>query len=873
MRSGSTVSIIRDPVDPVAAAPPVHWAVGQVQAALKARGVPVRLQERFGEAPAAEPCLWASGPTDRAREVLAATGLAVPADAESSVLASGDVSGRSLILACGGGVRGLVYALLEVADRVVHARNTLVALDIREPLVECPANRVRSVARIFASDVEDRPWYADRSFWTRYLSMLTAQRFNRFSLTLGLGYDFLREVSDSYFHFAYPFLVTVPGYNVRALGLPEAEREHNLAMLRFISDAAAERGLHFQLGLWTHGYAWADNPGVNYVIEGLTPENHAAYCRDALRRLLQACPAIQGVTFRIHGESGVPEGTYAFWKTVFEGIVECGRRVEIDLHPKGIDQAMIDIALETGMPVNLSPKYWAEHMGLPYHQAAIRTQELPPPDKPDQGFFGKSGGSRRFLRYGYGDLLAEDRRYGVLHRLWPGTQRLLLWGDPAWAAAYSRASAFCGSVGMEICEPLSFKGRKGSGLPGGRDAYADSAMRVPGDDWEKYRYTYRLWGRLLYNPEADSHVWRRSLDHEFGSGGMEAGAALAHASRILPLVTTAHLPSAANNGFWPEVYTNMPVVDAERPHPYHDTPTPKHFGTVSPLDPELFSPVEDFVEDLLSGEPGGRYNPLEVAQWLEDLAAQAGRHLAAAQRQVDDPDEPSFRRLAVDVAIQSGLGHFFAGKLRAAVLYALYERTSNPTALQEALQAYQAARAAWAGLSAVATGVYVEDITFGRVAHLRGHWADRLAAIDQDIADMGEKQAAGSEAHKAAGAVLTRPQRPPLRGDHTPPAPFRRGAPVDIDVTFDDPGHPLMVCLRYRQVNQVEPYRVVRMEAHQGGYRATIPGEDTDSPYPLQYHFELKDAAGAAWLYPGFNAEWTNQPYFIVRQACETYQA
>ena len=210
--------------------------------------------------------------------------------------------------------------------------------------------------------------------------------------------------------------------------------------------------------------------------------------------------SIGGVTFRIHGESGVAEGSYEFWKTVFEGVVRCGRQVEIDMHAKGMDQAMIDLAVATGMPVNISPKYWAEHMGLPYHQAAIRPVELPRPDRKDQGFFSRSSGSRSFLRYGYGDLLAENRPYGVLHRMWPGTQRLLLWGDPAMAAGYGRASSFCGSSGVELFEPLSFKGRKGSGLPGGRDAYADAALR-PARDYEKYLYGYRLWGRLLYNPD------------------------------------------------------------------------------------------------------------------------------------------------------------------------------------------------------------------------------------------------------------------------------------------------------------------------------------------------------------------------------------
>ena len=50
------------------------------------------------------------------------------------------------------------------------------------------------------------------------------------------------------------------------------------------------------------------------TIEGLDESNHAEYCRDALKSILDACPAIAGVTLRVHGESGVPEGNYDFWQ-------------------------------------------------------------------------------------------------------------------------------------------------------------------------------------------------------------------------------------------------------------------------------------------------------------------------------------------------------------------------------------------------------------------------------------------------------------------------------------------------------------------------------------------------------------------------------
>ena len=58
---------------------------------------------------------------------------------------------------------------------------------------------------------------------------------------------------------------------------------------------------------------------------------------------------------------------------------------------------------------------------------------------------------------------------------------------------------------------------------------------------------------------------------------------------------------------------------------------------------------------------------------------------------------------------------------------------------------------------------------------------------------------------------------------------------------------------------------LLEASADGGRYRAVIPGEYTDSAYPLLYYFQLRDLKGAAWLYPGLNADLANQPYFVVR--------
>lgn len=861
------VSLIVDPQDSVASGPAATWAVEELRTALAARQVAAQVRPAPADAPAGDLTILIAGiEAPAARDMLRRANVRVPNSPEALVLLPATSGVRPLLLAAGSDARGIVYAVTELADRVRHGDDALGALRVSQPIVERPANPIRSIARCFESDLEDKSWFYDRDMWRAYLTMLATQRFNRFNLTFGMQYNYPVEVSDVYLYFAYPFLLAVPGYDVRARGLPDGERDRNLEMVRFIGEETVRRGLHFQLGLWTHGYKF-DTPGVNYRIEGITPENHAPYCRDALALLLKACPQIGGITLRIHGESGIREGRYDFWRTVFAGIARSGRRIEIDMHAKGIDQTTIDLALETGMPVDVSPKYLGEHMGLPYHQASVRAFELRPRAGADTEHFGLSYVARNFLRYSYGDLLKEDRRYGVLFRIWPGTQRVLQWGDPALAAGYGRYASFCGSRGLELCEPLSFKGRMGSGVSGGREAYADKTLAST-YDWDKYAYTYRLWGRLTYNPDADPQTWRRYLATAYGPASAAVEAALAHAGRILPLVTLAHAPSASNNAYWPEMYTNMAIVGEDPPRPYYDAPKPPRFGTAEPFDPQLFSRVDDFARELLNGERSAKYSPLDVAAWLDENAGEATRQLARAR--TSSRNDAAFRRVAADIAIQSAIGRFFAAKFRSGVLWSLYERTGDRPAATAALAAYRAARAAWAQ-AADAARVYAPDITYGKEPWLRGHWSDRLPAIDADIANMTARAADGSvrpgaESRTAAVALRTvlawrLADVPAVR--HEPPSRFTPGEPLALRIALAQQAR-VNVRLHYRRVNQSETWQNADMAPEDGRYVAAIPAAYTRSPYPLQYYFEIRGDGGPS-LFPGLARNLAHQPYFAVR--------
>ncbi len=878
----ATICLVADPSDLAVSPAPATWAIRELTRTIEEHGMSVRQFNTLDQCPPSSFCLMVgSHNTPPVSKILKDANISVSNAPECLALVPSTHKGSPMLLACGSDARGVMYAVLELADRIKYSDDPIQALKTQAPVAEQPFNQVRSVARLFVSDVEDKPWFNDREMWPAYFSMLASQRFNRFQLALGIGYDSLESVADAYFLFAYPFLLSVPGYEVKATNLPEAERDQNLEMLQFISQQAVAHGIDFQLGIWTHGYEWGpDSSNANYVIEGLTPANHAAYCRDALTALLKACPDISGVTLRTHAESGVREGSYSFWKTVFEGVPRSGRKVEIDLHTKGLDQPIIDEALATHMPVKLSPKYWAEHMGLPYHQAAIRDLEMPRKDLKHDDFSALSTGSRIFTRYGYADFLKRDRPYSVMYRVWPGTHRFLLWGDPISTAAHAHAFRFCGGAGAELFEPLSFKGRRGSGLPGGRCAYADKSLN-PHRDWEKYLYTYRVWGRLLYNAHADPDVWQRYLRKQFGGSAPALEAALSSATRILPLVTTAHLPSAVNDTFGPEFYTNQPIVDANEPQPYGDTPAPKVFGNVSPLDPQMFSRISDFADELLKGERSGKYSPVEVAQWLEDLAQEADNRLTEAGAKSNGTNgqpvintNPEFRRAVVDLKIHIGLGSFFAAELRSGTLYAIHERSTDRAALEEALKQYRRAREIWSQFAEETKAIYVFDMTFGPLPRMRGNWLDRLLAMDVDIALMAKRieslqegQPQPARVRSAIQEALGRPPRGSVACSHTPSPRFLPGKDLEIVLSVKQPTKPISVRLHYRHVNQAERYEVAEIpeipEIH-GEYRTVIPASYTASKYSIQYYFELREIPEKAWLYPGFAIDLTNQPYFIV---------
>jgi len=307
---------------------------------------------------------------------------------------------------------------------------------------------------------------------------------------------------------------------------------------------------------------------------------------------------------------------------------------------------------------------------------------------------------------------------------------------------------------------------------------------------------------------------------------------------------------------------NMPIVPGGDV-PYSDTPEPKIYGYASPLDPQLFSTIANHAGDLLARRIDGKYSPAEVAQQVDDLAAAA----VAALPTAEDNHDADLRRLAEDVRIVSGIGHFYAAKIRAALLFEVWQQTGDPRAGALAVEQYEKGMAGWSAMAERVKTVYVSDISYGRIHKRRGHWADRIPEIENDIAAMKGAVAAGGakagDAGPAIAAILKPARRPSSGFAHDVPDSFHPGAPLPLMLAVKAGTRPDRARLFYRHVNQAERWAVSEMTLKGAEFHAPIPASYTGSPFPLQYYFELT-GGDQAWLYPGFNRDFSNQPYYAV---------
>ena len=758
---------------------------------------------------------------------------------------------KKVLVISGTDDKGLMYALLEMADRVHHYGMNAFKGTIN--IEEYPDNKVRGMDRYIMGHL-DNEWFLSDEFWQYYLDRLADYRFNRFTLIVGFDTAYLSP--------PYPFFVKVPGFlNVKVKGMDEAEQLRNLNQLRCIGRLCKERGLEFHLATWQQT-PWTEEQSV--IVEGLFREEGmlADYCAEGLKTLINECPEIDGIQLRVNAEAGV--GTFSaslddFWKICITAAAAADHPVKIAVRAKGLSDDVIQHALETGLDVEVPTKYWCEHTGLPYHLSRMRTEEL--------NNIHNLNSSRR---YSYADLLQKPYWYDVVYRLWNyGSTCLFAWGDPDYVRRFAY-SCRLGGIGFTVDSALSLKGGHEMLHKEPWNIYKNPALQ--GDCWEDERYWFRylLYGRIGYSVQTDMDVWQRELREHFGDEGaglMER--CYGTASKILPLITAFHMPAHPSMHYWPEMNTGAALF-AE--HNYNKFFGEFSYGSSKPSDEGLFYSIEDYVKDFVDGKLKGKYTPLQVRNWFIDYAKALRGLICAADKDSLLPDCREYKQLNLDFLMLADLAEYHAQKIMAAVELDFYRYTDHVKHLQKAYDYMVSAHRFWQALSDKGNH-YNDNLIFcaGSGEERLGHWRQRLPELEKDLErlgvmleNVGELEVEDSKEQKEYSVNNCVDSLRSFKVDWPETWP----AGVDLEMTVKvggTGGFKNGLMMNYRHTDQTEgSFKEVPMKEIDGGYRATIPGEYLSSKWDIMVYFSTVEN-GSAVIYPGLNNSQYPLPYHIIR--------
>ena len=899
--------------------------LGKTSSALRQKGISVEQVTSLSAAKGnALIVLGLSGGSGPAARLHKRRDIPKPTEAESLSIRHVKRRGKKLLLVSGADDRGLMYALLDVADRIGWAQDAKDPLSEVRDAQEKPAVAERALSIYTFHQANFESYFYDEAYWAKYLDMLAKNRFNTFALLF--GYENWGYVSPP-----YPYFFDVKEFpDVKVVGISKEKQQRNLKALNRVIEMTHERGLNFTLGIWDHIYRGGvqgprDRAGkpTQGIVWGLSADNLTAYTKVALTKLLKEVPNLDAIQFRMHGESGLKRTEMGgFWENVYRVMKEHGPNVRFDARAKNFPDALIDKALEMGVNMRICTKYWMEQMGLPFHPTHIHP------------------GNQHDRRHGYADLLRYPQRYKMHWRLWNGgTTRVLLWADPEYVRRFAQSTHLYNGEGFEVVEPMATKMQD---HPHDAKPFELLKPRYRYYEWEfeRYWHFFQVFGRVGYNPDTPAEVWQREFGKRFGKEAAPyIEKAMHRAGKILPRIVAYTYP-----------YNMFPTtrgwVEKQR---MKDLP---EYARALPSDTQQFLSIDNAAKFRLEGKDSAQFLPEESSQWFAEVSKDVLDLVGEAEKRIGSKRNKEFDSTMVDLKILGYLSLYHSHRAKAGVSYALFKHSKDLNALDDAIDTETRAIGAWEKLVAAAGDVYNDNLAMGRSsANLTGHWRDELvklkAGLDKlreqrkgfkpDVSDAGPtiahvpirkarpgnrvvirvtvtskepvdsvkfgyrkgadyvsddmkqtepfiyravirgrdvargldysieaRDRAGRRAKTGTIAVVVTDDDKAPQVRHEPVTSAQAGKPLTVTATVTDPAGVKWVRLRYRNVTQFEDYKSLEMTptGAKGRYSATVPGKDIVSKYDFMYLIEVMDNKANGTIYPDLDKE---APYIVVK--------
>jgi hypothetical protein len=204
--------------------------------------------------------------------------------------------------------------------------------------------------------------------------------------------------------------------------------------------------------------------------------------------------------------------------------------------------------------------------------------------------------------------------------------------------------------------------------------------------FEKQWLFYKVWGRLLYDPETPDAVFAGAFETRYGRGVGEPMLLAYRLASNMPLRLASFHRSTWDYTLYSEGFISAapssPTAQFDSASPfisidqfiYHET-----------LDPQLLS-IPDYVSAVLAGKPvaGDMITPLALADSSEHDSRKALDLVASLRPRVHAYSGALISELD-DIATWSYLGLYLADKLRAGVALEKYRKTGDTAQKQQAI--------------------------------------------------------------------------------------------------------------------------------------------------------------------------------------------
>lgn len=741
--------------------------------------------------------------------------------------------------------KGIMYGLLDVAQRIGWSDGRK-PLKFIEDVVSEPYVRERGIAMY---TMHRRYWesrFYDEKFWAGYFDMMARDRLNM--LEILFGYE-----NGGFMAPCYPYFFDVEGFpEVKMEDITPERQKHNVDAMHRLIAMAHERGIGVRLGVWDHIYRGevqaGGNPAFEYdpdhslpwQVTGIeTTGNLIPYTKAAFAKFLKTFPELDAILFKTNNESGLKtEELHDFSVSFFETVAQTAPDMQIDIHSKGLTDTLINTASSLGIKFRILPKFWMEQLGLPFSPTHVNRED------------------QKNRRHGYADMLRYPQKYHMLWKLWNGgTNRTFLWGDPEYVRRFADATRLYNSSAYEVYEPMAtkmesqFHDVKPFDLLKPQYQYYDQ-------EYERYWYFFRVWGRVGYDPNTSADVWNKEFEKRLGAEAAPViQAALNEASWVLPRIVASCYP-----------YSFFPTTNAwPEKQRLGDLPL---YAKAEGSDIQQFAGFDQEAQVLLGTFETGKTLPSTTSLWLQKLSESIDKKVAEAEKKIKAKDNKEFNSTIVDLKMLSRLALYHSRRVPAAVSYCLFLRTQDAAALDAAIAHEQNATEAWRELVAAAGDVYADNILIGHVP-LSGHWRDELVALEQGLEKLKQQRAGFKPTGTVTQAPLYIPAPAPDNSryfniSHTPVTTSPVGKPVTVRISVNAPAGVKWVHLQYRAMNQYLDFTMLPMTAtgEKNIYEATIPADKINTTYDLMYLIEVMDNNGRGFIYPDLNKE---TPYEIVR--------